>query len=63
MDIAGLSTAMATTSIQSKVSTEVLSNTLDMAETLGAGMVQMIDAAAMELSVNPNLGANIDIRI
>ena len=29
---------------------------------LGEGIVQMIDSA-MELSVNPNVGANIDIRV
>lgn len=63
MDIAGLSTALATASIQSKVGTAVLSKTLDTNEALGAEMVQMIDAAAMERSVNPGVGANLDIRI
>ncbi len=63
MDIAGLSTVMATMDIQTKVGTAMLDKTLDLGETLGAGMVEMIDAAAMELSVNPNVGANMDIRI
>ena len=63
MDIAALSTAMATSAIQTEVSTQVLSNALDMNETLGAGIVQIIDAAAMERSVNPHLGANVDMRI
>lgn len=63
MDIAALSTAMATSAIQTEVSTRVLSNALDMNETLGAGIVRSIDAAAMELSVNPHLGANVDMRI
>ena len=30
---------------------------------LGQGLVQMIDSAAMERSVTPELGANIDLRL
>lgn len=63
MDIAGLSTALATNSIQSQVSIAVLDKTMDMNESLGAGMVQMIDSAAMERSVNPHIGSNMDLRI
>lgn len=63
MDIAGLSMTMKTMEIQEKVGTAILDKTLDMGEVLGQGMVEMIDAAAMELSVNPNVGANVDIRI
>lgn len=63
MDIAGVSMELANASIQSQVGTAVLSKALDTNEALGAGMVQMIDAAAMERSVNPDAGANLDIRI
>lgn len=63
MDIAGLSTVMATMDVQSKVGTAMLSNVLDLGEVLGEGMTEMIDAASMELSVNPNVGANMDIHI
>lgn len=63
MDIAGLSTVLATNAINSQIGTAVLSKALDTNEALGAGMVQMIDAAAMEQSVNPQVGANLDIRI
>ena len=63
MDIAGLSMAMKTVDLQAKVGTAILDKTLDMGEVLGEGMVEMIDAAAMELSVNPNVGANVDVRI
>jgi hypothetical protein len=63
MDIAGLSTALATNSIQSQVSTAVLSKALDTNDELGAGLVQMIDSAAMERSVNPAVGGNIDISV
>ncbi len=63
MDIAGLSTALATNRVQTQVSTAVLGKSMDTLETLGQGMVEMIDAAAMELSVNPAVGGNFDLRI
>lgn len=63
MDIAGLSMAMSTNQVQTQVSTAVLSKSMDTLETLGQGMVEMIDAAAMEQSVNPGVGGNFDMRI
>lgn len=63
MDIAGLSMDMATMDVQSQVGIKMLSKAIDMGEDLGAGMVQMIDAAAMERSVNPAVGGNVDIRL
>lgn len=63
MDIAGLSMSMATLDVQSQVGIKMLSKAIDMGEELGAGMVQMMDAAAMERSVNPAVGGNMDIRL
>ncbi len=63
MDIAGLSMNMAMTDVQSQVGIKMLSKAIDLGEELGAGMVQMIDAAAMERSVNPAVGGNVDIRL
>ena len=63
MDIAGVSMAMSANRIQSQVGTAVLSKTMDTNEALGQGLVQMIDSAAMERSVNPNVGANFDMRV
>lgn len=63
MDIAGLSMSMATLDVQSQVGIKMLSKAIDMGEDLGAGMVQMMDAAAMERSVNPAVGGNVDIRL
>ena len=63
MDIAGLSTALSMVSLQSQVSIAVLGKAMDAGKALGNEMVEMIDAAAMELSVNPGVGANFDIRI
>lgn len=63
MDIAGLSMNMATLDVQSQVGIKMLSKAIDLGEDLGAGMVQMLDAAAMERSVNPSVGGNVDIRL
>ena len=63
MDIAGLSMDLANISTMSKVGTAVLGKTLDANEALGAGLVEMIDAAAMERSVNPAVGGQFDLRV
>lgn len=63
MDIAGLSMDLSAVSTMSKVGTAVLSKTLDTNEALGQGLVRMIDAAAMERSVNPAVGANFDMYV
>lgn len=63
MDIAEVSMALANASVLSRVGTAVLDKALDMSRELGAGMARMMEAAAMELSVNPNVGANFDMRV
>lgn len=63
MDITGVSVALSNISTMSQVSTAVLGKALDTNEQLGAGIVKMMDAAAMERSVNPDVGANFDMRI
>lgn len=61
---------LARSNLLNDVGNAMLSKTLDMSENMGAAMAQMLDATgvnvdasrhAMELSVNPDLGANIDI--
>ena len=63
MDIASIAMNMSALETSNRVGTAVLSKAMDTNEALGAGLVEMIDAAAMELSVNPNVGANFDMRI
>lgn len=55
--------ALAQTKVQSDFSVAMLSKAMDLGETLGTGMVEMLDAAAMENSVTPYIGGNVDIRI
>jgi len=63
MDIASLATTMSSIDLQGKVGTAVLSKSMDMNEVLGAELVQLIDSAAMERSVNPAVGSNFDVRV
>ncbi len=63
MDIAGLSMNLAQTKLLSDVGTAVLANTMDQAMEMSASMTKMIDAAAMERSVTPDIGGNIDIMV
>ena len=61
MDIAALAMTMSQINIQNDVGTAVLSKALDTQESMGNQIVNMIDRSAMEVSVNPNIGSNIDI--
>ena len=45
----------------SKVDVAMLSKALDANESAGNGLLKMIDAAAMECSVNPSVGSNFDM--
>lgn len=63
MDIARLSMSMASNNLQTKVGMAVLGKAMDTQEAQGQAVVEMIDSAAMERSVTPQLGANIDIRL
>lgn len=63
MDIASISMAMARTTSLSQVGTAVLDNAMELNEIAGQGLVNMIDAAAMERSVNPAVGSNFDMMV
>ena len=63
MDIAGLSMAMSASQVNSAFGVAMLSKSLDAASTAGDQITSMIDAAAMERSVTPAVGANFDMYI
>lgn len=63
MDIAGLSMAMSASQVNSAFGVAMLSKSLDAASIAGDQITSMIDAAAMERSVNPAVGANFDMYI
>lgn len=58
MDIASYSMANATNNLMQSVGVSMLSKTLDSQEMQGDTLAKM-----MEMPVNPNVGANIDIRL
>lgn len=60
MNIPELSTALSNVQPASQVSIAVLDKALESAEAEGASIISMMDRS-MELSVNPNIGSNIDI--
>lgn len=63
MDIPGLSIALSQIQIQSDVGMAILDKNLQVGEELGEGMVKMLDSAAMERSVTPHIGSNIDVSV
>ncbi|MBD5478378.1 MAG: putative motility protein [Lachnospiraceae bacterium] len=63
MDIAGLSVSMSQVKAMGQIGMAVLDKTMEGGEDLAAGMLKMMDAAAMERSVNPAVGGQMDIRV
>ena len=61
MDIAGVSMALSQAKINNDVGVAVLSKAMDTNESLGDGLVRMLEKADMERSVNPKVGLNIDL--
>lgn len=62
MNIPELSTALANVQLSNQVGIAVLDKALESSETAGESMINMMDRS-MELSVNPNIGSNIDILV
>ena len=63
MNITGLSMSMSQAQLGSKVAIAVLDKNMETNEELGKGLIEMIDSAAMERSVNPAVGSNFDMRV
>ncbi len=57
-DIASLSMVMAQNKVQNEFGAAMLAKSLDTFENAGADLTKM-----MELSVNPNVGANFDMSV
>lgn len=63
MDITALSMGLAQSQLMTNVGTALLSKSLEQASQTSANLTELLDSASLEQSVNPDLGANIDIRI
>ena len=62
MDIPGLSMALANVNLRNQVSIAVLDKALENNSDFGDSLIRMMNHS-MELSVNPNVGSNIDLYI
>ena len=62
MDIAGLSMALANVNLRNQVSIAVLDKALENSSDFGDSLLRMMNHS-MELSVNPDIGSNIDLYI
>lgn len=63
MDIAGLSMSLSQIKTQNDVGMAVLDKTLDMNDSMGASLINMMDRSMMEQSVNPNVGSRFDMTV
>jgi hypothetical protein len=63
MDIGRLSSELGSVKLKGDVGVAVLSKNMDAMEKEGEGIVKMIDAAAMERSVHPHIGSNLDLLV
>lgn len=63
MDIAALSMVMAQNQIMDSVGVAMLDKSLEMQEMAGSEVIQLLDGAVLERSVNPAIGGNIDLMI
>ncbi len=61
--IINTSMSLARSSSMQDIGTAVLSKALDTQEAAGDSLVKMIDAAAMERSVNPHIGGSFDMSV
>jgi len=65
MDIAAMSTMISQSNIQQQASISVLRMAMDASKTQAANITEMLGQStkAMEMSVSPHLGGNIDIKL
>lgn len=63
MDIASLSMGLAQSKLITDVGTAMLAKSFDQAAQTGEAITELVDSAAMERSVNPSIGGNIDLYI
>ncbi|MBR5420826.1 MAG: YjfB family protein [Lachnospiraceae bacterium] len=67
MSIGGIDTSIALSVVKQgqmgDIGVAMLSKALDQQSVEGDGIAKMMDAAAMELSVNPAVGGNFDMRV
>ena len=61
--ITQLSTPISQAQLSTDYGVKMLSKVMDNNEQIGQNLINMIDAAAMERSVNPSVGSNFDMSV
>ena len=63
MDVASLSMTLRQSELMGDIGTAMLAKTMGTSIDLAEGAVDMLDSAALERSVNPAVGGNIDVSV
>ncbi len=63
LSITQLSPSISQTNLNTDYGVKMLAKTMDNNEQIGQNLVNMIDSAAMERSVNPAVGGNFDMSV
>ncbi|WP_100010148.1 YjfB family protein [Lentibacillus sediminis] len=66
MDIAMMSTAMSQFQVQQQVQLSVMNKVMDQSQENSDGLQKLLksaDISAMQQSVEPNLGASVDVKV
>ncbi|GMQ58045.1 hypothetical protein AN1V17_24400 [Vallitalea sediminicola] len=63
MDIAALSTSLSQGKIMSQVNISLSKMGMDMVKQQGQALTELMQSTSLETSVNPHIGANIDIKL
>ena len=63
LSISQLTPSISKASLNTAFGVKMLAKTMDNNEQIGQNIVNMIDSAAMERSVNPSVGGNFDMSV
>lgn len=63
LGISGMTMPVSQVNIQTDYGMKMLSKVMDTEESMGQSIVNMIDSAAMERSVNPAVGGHFDMSV
>ena len=63
LSISQLTPSISKASLNTHFGVKMLAKTMDNNEQIGQNIVNMIDSAAMERSVNPSVGGNFDMSV
>ncbi len=63
MGLVNMATGFKQAVTMNDISTAILAKAIDTGRDMGQGVVELLDSAAMERSVNPAVGSNFDMSV